>query len=536
MELAKKRCRAVIERIEKLPTSPNKLTASCQRTLFKLADSELRFLSHFSSSTLTSLRSRNSEVAKSVWDKCFPGRIASEESLITHQFTNVVNIGHIEAVVHILQQPFITGVSRVCKPIPFSSRSRRGQKSILSKDVHVDIVCILDRNPVWIIVSDRNPKYVSWNESHKSKGLKLRIEQALAAARTSVALKPSSIILFFSNGLKSEIYEKLKDEFGAVELGLEFSVFNFDFSEDLEGDWISVLSRTYREACVLEIKVNETRDAASTVECVKDSLREAARVGLSKGHMEKDVGNSFSSLISRMAFFSMEEKSADNTNPAIPLGEGDFVNFDTTALIALVSGISNGASEKLLATPEAELRQRFKGNYEFVIGQRRLNSFQDTLQSFETLVDPVPKLQEDVATMGVRLGEVQGVVAAMGAKVDRIQGAIHRLEELMIRQARPQRSPPRRLREDYLPPGGIQDDQTPPRREHGRSAVQIQVLQGEIKCGEGKATTAIDLQKDLAREPNTEVRNLNFRYFMGMIHTGGSFEPNGTSPSTNEKR
>ncbi|XP_024030416.1 uncharacterized protein LOC21389649 isoform X2 [Morus notabilis] len=338
MELAKKRCRAVIERIEKLPTSPNKLTASCQRTLFKLADSELRFLSHFSSSTLTSLS---------------------------------VNIGHIEAVVHILQQPFITGVSRVCKPIPFSSRSRRGQKSILSKDVHVDIVCILDRNPVWIIVSDRNPKYVSWNESHKSKGLKLRIEQALAAARTSVALKPSSIILFFSNGLKSEIYEKLKDEFGAVELGLEFSVFNFDFSEDLEGDWISVLSRTYREACVLEIKVNETRDAASTVECVKDSLREAARVGLSKGHMEKDVGNSFSSLISRMAFFSMEEKSADNTNPAIPLGEGDFVNFDTTALIALVSGISNGASEKLLATPEAELRQRFKGNYEFVIGQVR---------------------------------------------------------------------------------------------------------------------------------------------------------------------
>jgi hypothetical protein len=51
------------------------------------------------------------------------------------------------------------------------------------------------------------------------------------------------------------------------------------------------------------------------------------------------------------------------------LGEGDLINFDTTALIALVSGISNGGTEKLLATPESELRQRFKGNFEFVIGQ-----------------------------------------------------------------------------------------------------------------------------------------------------------------------
>lgn len=197
----------------------------------------------------------------------------------------------------------------------------------------------------------------------------MRIEQALVAARSSAALKPSSIILFFSNGLNGEIHEKLKDEFGAAELGLEFSVFDFDFSEDFEGDWINVLLRTYGEACLLEIKVNELSDATPNSECVKDSFLEAAGKGILKGHMVKEVGDSFSSLVSRMAFCSLEGKSAESTSSGVPLGEVNFVNFDTTALIALVSGISNGAIERLLTTPEAELRQRFKGNYEFVIEQ-----------------------------------------------------------------------------------------------------------------------------------------------------------------------
>lgn len=102
--------------------------------------------------------------------------------------------------------------------------------------------------------------------------------------------------------------------------------------------------------------------------------------------------------------------------------------------------------------------------------ERRLNSFQDALQTFESLVDSVPRLQEDMASMGVRLSKVQEEVSSMGAKVDSIQGTINRLEELMIRQARPQRSPPRWPREDYSPPGGNRNEQTPPRCESGRPA------------------------------------------------------------------
>lgn len=45
-------------------------------------------------------------------------------------------------------------------------------------------------------------------------------------------------------------------------------------------------------------------------------------------------------------------------------------------------------------------------------------------------MDPMPRLQEEVASMGMRLGELQGEVAAMGAKMDGIQGTINRLDEL----------------------------------------------------------------------------------------------------------
>ncbi|KAM0879170.1 hypothetical protein ACQ4PT_034410 [Festuca glaucescens] len=47
----------------------------------------------------------------------------------------------------------------------------------------------------------------------------------------------------------------------------------------------------------------------------------------------------------------------------------ELVNLDTTALVAIVSGISNGGVGKLMSTPEAETRGRFKCNYKFVMDQ-----------------------------------------------------------------------------------------------------------------------------------------------------------------------
>ncbi|KAK9266233.1 hypothetical protein L1049_000020 [Liquidambar formosana] len=336
VEVAKNRCRAVIDRIVSLPLS--KITDSCKRTLLRLAVSELSFLSRSSSNPSSSIS---------------------------------VNIGHLEAVIHILQQPLIIGVSRVCKPIPLLPATGNGKKKdSFAKGVHVDIVCTLNRSPVWFIVSNRNPKYVSWNGSHGNKGLRVRIARVLSAAVSSLTLKPSSIILFFSKGLDDIVHKKLKDEFEASEFGAEFSHFDFDFSEELEGEWINVLTRSYRQARLFEIKVDLSMEEISVVECgIKDSLIRDAGPELAEEQTKIILADTFCSVISGMKICSPDVRDMEPAESGNLLGEDDLINFDTTALIALVSGISNGGTKELLAEPEGELRQRFKSNVEFVIAQ-----------------------------------------------------------------------------------------------------------------------------------------------------------------------
>ncbi|XP_065882131.1 uncharacterized protein [Euphorbia lathyris] len=303
---ARKRCVRVIDRIQRL-SEHTRLTTSCARTLLKLSHSELQFLSRFSSVPQLPLSS---------------------------------NIGHLEAVICFLEQTFVTGVSRVCKPIPLPQAIR----------VHVDIVCILNKSPVWIIVSDRNPKYLSWDNC-----LKLRVESVLAAARSSQVLKPSSIILFFSRGLQDSLVENLRDEFGAFQVELEF-----DLCVELENEWINVVEKPYSESVLLEIKVECTNNAVLNWDYAsrKESFIDSFELELKNEHEEVNSDDAFSSFVSKL-----------NSVPVTVESDCHLINFDTTALVALVSGISNGCANKLLAAPEIELRKRFKGNFDFVIAQ-----------------------------------------------------------------------------------------------------------------------------------------------------------------------
>ncbi|KAL2533000.1 hypothetical protein Adt_06351 [Abeliophyllum distichum] len=272
-----------------------------------------------------------------------------------------VNIGHLEAVVHVLQHPFVTGVSRVCKPIVLSP----------SKSIYVDIVCSLNGNPVWFVVSDRNPKYIFWD---RNKGLKTRIRQLLEAANKSpVTLRPSSIIFFFANGLDDGDNQHLRDEFGATELELE----SFSYEElDLEEDWtnVNLIGRSFPKSRVLQIWVDKN-DCGMNDKHLLDSQGKDILFSCKKQIecCDLNLGLTYCSLVSGMKCGCC---SLDDTGREVVLSKelldgvgAKLVNFDTTAMIAIVSGISNGGTEKLLAKPENELRGRFKGNYEFVIAQ-----------------------------------------------------------------------------------------------------------------------------------------------------------------------
>lgn len=319
VEAAKKRCRALTNRIQTLTKSPS----LWKTTLLRLVNSELSFLDRLNYSSVS------------------PPTALS------------LNIGHLEAVFHILRHPSVTAVVRVCKPIPISpSQAQRRDNS----SVYVDIVCSLNGNPVWILVSDRNPKYNDFKE------LRGRILQVLIAARQSnLTVRPSSVILSFSNGLRDDVIKKLRDEFGAIDLAGfgDYPPFEHEFEE--EEDWVCVLPcRSFERACFLEIKIEALHPSIELL----DSKREV-KCGYNAEHLEMDnsvvinLGESFGSLVSKMKSWS-DGDVEDNA---------ELVNFDTTALVAAVSGISNGVTRKLLDTPESDLRARFKGNYEFVINQ-----------------------------------------------------------------------------------------------------------------------------------------------------------------------
>ncbi|KAK8286133.1 hypothetical protein V6Z12_D08G272200 [Gossypium hirsutum] len=121
----------------------------------------------------------------------------------------------------------------------------------------------------------------------------------------------------------------------------------------------------YKEACVLEIKVDHVvNNVISSEHEVKDSFLNVFPPEHQGENVNPNLGssNSFSALLSQM-------KKVESTKMEDFSHDDDFINFDTTALIAIVSGISNGCAEELLNKPEVELRHRFKGNYDFVIAQ-----------------------------------------------------------------------------------------------------------------------------------------------------------------------
>lgn len=131
------------------------------------------------------------------------------------------------------------------------------------------------------------------------------------------------------------------DEFGAVEVNF-FKNEEEDAFEELEDGWVGVRRSGTVSSRVFEIKISNDDEVAALYCSQALDVREDLG--------EPDDG--FELFISKMS-----------------LDSADVMNFDTTALVAMVSGISNGGCERLMKAPETELRARFKGNYEFVMAQ-----------------------------------------------------------------------------------------------------------------------------------------------------------------------
>lgn len=170
-----------------------------------------------------------------------------------------------------------------------------------------------------------------------------RVEEVLTAARHANSLKPEIILLFFCSGVGSDVRQHLIVESSAVEIsGAEFGCQN-------------------PESRVFKVKValpSTNLEFESESECTFVRGTEMSPFAVVELNSDDIL---FCNVISEMRSTSLHAADED--------GIGELLNFDTTALIALVSGISNGATTRLLSTPEIEMRRRFKGNYEFILAQ-----------------------------------------------------------------------------------------------------------------------------------------------------------------------
>uniref|UniRef100_A0A8I7B317 DUF1308 domain-containing protein n=2 Tax=Hordeum vulgare subsp. vulgare TaxID=112509 RepID=A0A8I7B317_HORVV len=235
------------------------------------------------------------------------------------------NLPHLGALHLLLTHPAVRSPSRL-SPLP-----------------GVDFACAFRSRPAWVLLSARNPSGFQWVPC---KGLSSRVAAVLDAARSAPpATRPEKLLLAFSRGVGADIVLGLADGFGAVEVDL-LAEFVVDSEDDKEEDgWVSVSFRPNEEMRGFRAFEIEVVDGGGEV-LLPPPHRD----------VEEGIGDQlegwFADFLGKMRMNSME-----------------MVNLDTTALIAIVSGISNGGVGRLMGAPETETRARFKCNYKFVMDQ-----------------------------------------------------------------------------------------------------------------------------------------------------------------------
>ncbi|KAM3402431.1 hypothetical protein ACQJBY_006362 [Aegilops geniculata] len=238
------------------------------------------------------------------------------------------NLPHLGALHLLLTHPAVRSPSRL-SPLP-----------------GVDFACAFRSRPAWVLLSARNPSGFQWVPR---KGLSSRVAAVLDAARSAPpATRPEKLLLAFARGVSADIVLGLADEFGAVEVDLlaEFVGESEDVEE--EDGWVSVSFHPNEEMRSFRAFEIEVLDGGGEV-LLPPPCRGVEEVEEGSGDQ---LGGWFADFMGKMRMNSME-----------------MVNLDTTALIAIVSGISNGGVGKLMGAPEAESRARFKCNYKFVMDQ-----------------------------------------------------------------------------------------------------------------------------------------------------------------------
>jgi hypothetical protein len=325
----------------------------------------------------------------------------------------------LEGIVHVLQHPglLVAGANAVMKSIsiirtPTATATATGDSVVVATTVHVDIVCTLLGQPAWVAVLNSSPRNRSWydDDDGKRKGLRSRIHglQYAASSLNTVAARPSTLVLAVREDLDVKMRTQLQEEFQAVVLpsrglskpnhavevssSMETGTECFIFSESEHEDWVyihSLKTATHWTSYWIELKTPYHQNKMSPPDALEmDKLAQSFSVpggcyhdASGQGESDPLVGHSttacvvedsqtpLKSTLLPMLLESMRHLWGRSISSEEMQRHGNLVNLDTTALVALVSELTNGGALALIQMTSEEREKQFPTMAKFVVDQ-----------------------------------------------------------------------------------------------------------------------------------------------------------------------
>lgn len=320
------------------------------------------------------------------------------------------NFGHLEGIVFVLQNQSwrVTGASAALKSFQISSPSLSATSekedrlddgkdevspvSCFTSEVddsvgivaHVDLICTLLGEAVWVVVINSSAQNRLWFDKKKKKGLRTRVSSLLHAASLVSAARPSAIMLLVRDGFESKMEQQLQEEFQATKLsesGLGLFVeedllssSNCDFQEVEDGEWVNIDLPTsnikrWTSYWIRITPATQLCDASQT--CSKYCTENLAsnHVLAADSFQEENVKDESSLIGSSPCWAAVKTLQARHGEFDQFQRERKILNLDTTALVAIVSELTNGGTAHLLKMSAEEREKRFPGMAKFLLEQ-----------------------------------------------------------------------------------------------------------------------------------------------------------------------
>ncbi|KAG0559089.1 hypothetical protein KC19_10G078300 [Ceratodon purpureus] len=388
--------------LSRLP--PCALTADCRARLLKAVQAECRFVDRLA------------------------GRGGSG---VADAHLSSSNFGHLEGILYVLQNQSwrVAGATAALKSFQACSLSESEKEkeggvgdgkddvspvSSFARDVndavgsvaHVDLVCTLLGEAVWVVVINSSAQNRLWFDKKKRKGIHTRLASLLHVASLGSVVQPSAIVLLVRDGFDSRIEQHLREEFQASKMSesglgprLEeelLSTSNCDVEEVEDGEWVNIhiSSSEIRHWTSYWIRVQPETQIRDT-KCIENlESKHVLAAGNFQGENSEDasfiIGSS--SCWAAIAMLQAKHEEFDKLQH-----ERKILNMDTTALVAIVSELTNGGAQQLLNMSSEEREKRFPGMAKFVYEQALVELDEPFMPQFERILsDKLPVICEYV--------------------------------------------------------------------------------------------------------------------------------------------